>query len=604
VTQAHAASRTSDAAGTPPSTANWLLRFGLAFAVLNTLLTFENRWPGFGVLYMPRLSFELCLAVVALMGWVAVRGSVSARAATVLAGGFVALVAVRYADVTAPAVLGRPVNAYWDGRHASELLRLAAQAMPDWQAAAAVALFLSGVLLLLALARAAIVTLAQCLAWPRPRPWLLAAVAVLTLSFAAYVPGERDTRWFFSLPLAPSLIDQSALLAWVVLPAHADSTLGASPAFDGNLAGLAGGQGAADVLLLFAESYGASTFDVSEQAAVLAAPRAQLAQAIADRGYGVVSARVRSPTFGGSSWLAHAALLAGVDTGNPAHHDRLLASQRPTLVRHFARHGYRTVGWMPGIKRPWPEGAFYGFDRLADDAGIGYRGPDFGYWRIPDQAAMALLHAQELHREAMVAERRPRFIVFPTVSTHAPFHPLAPFVTDWQRLTGPEAYSSEQTASSLTEPLSIERPLPNFLDGMRYQFMWLADYLRLLAPQRFVLIVVGDHQPPALVTGPGVSWDVPVHVISDDAALLQRLVDAGFVSGLQPPAQTLGPMHGLTGVLLRAFDAAGAERVGGEADRTGQLALSGPAVPAAPGPGSLHGMQPRAHPGSGRVSNL
>ena len=71
-------------------------------------------------------------------------------------------------------------------------------------------------------------------------------------------------------------------------------------------------------------------------------------------------------------------------------HQLLLASERPTLVSHFARHGYRTVGWMPGLKRPWPEGAFYGFDRLADDAGIGYHGPDFGYWRIPDHAAMRL----------------------------------------------------------------------------------------------------------------------------------------------------------------------------------------------------------------------
>jgi len=572
-----AAGRVNGTAGTPSSTADWLLRFGLAFALLNTLLTFENRWPGFGVLFMPRLSFELCLAVVVLMGWVAVRGSVSARAATVLACGFLALVAVRYADVTAPAVLGRPVHAYWDGRHAAELLRMAAQALPAWQAAAAVAVFVAGALLLLTLARAAIVTLTQCLAWPRSRPWLLAAVAALSLSFAAYVPGHRDSRWFFSLPLAPSLVDQSVLLARVARPAHSDSLLGASPDFSGNLDGLSGAKGAADVLLLFAESYGASTFDVPEQAAVLAAPRVELAQAIAGRGQGVVSARVRSPTFGGASWLAHAALLAGVDTGNPAHHALLLASQRPTLVRHFARHGYRTVGWMPGIKRPWPEGAFYGFDHLADDAGIGYRGPDFGFWRIPDQAAMALLHAQELHREAPAAERQPRFIVFPSISTHAPFYPLAPFVTDWQRLSGPDAYSSEQTESSLTAMLALEQPLPNFLEGMRYQFMWLADYLRRLAPQRLVLIVIGDHQPPALVTGVGVSWDVPVHVISDDAALLQRLMDSGFVGGLQPPAQALGPMHELTGVLLRAFDARGAERAGAQA-RIAQPGWHGPAL--------------------------
>jgi hypothetical protein len=596
---ARAAGRAIGTAGTPSSTADWLLRFGLAFVLLNTLLTFENRWPGFGVLFMPRLSFELCLAVVVLMGWVAVRGSVSARAATVLASGSVALVAVRYADVTAPAVLGRPVHAYWDGRHAAELLSMAAQAMPAWRAAAAVAVFIAGALLLVALARAAIVTLAQCLAWPRPRPWLLAAVAALTLSFAAYVPGHRDSRWFFSLPLAPSLVDQSVLLARVARPAHADSLLGASPDFSGNLDGLAGARGAADVLLLFGESYGASTFDVPEQAAVLAAPREELAQAIAGRGQAVVSARVRSPTFGGASWLAHAALLAGVDTGNPAHHALLLASQRPTLVRHFARHGYRTVGWMPGIKRPWPEGAFYGFDRLADDAGVGYRGPDFGYWRIPDQAAMALLHAQELHREAPAAERQPRFIVFPSISTHAPFHPLAPFVTDWQRLSGPDAYSSEQTESSLTATLALEQPLPNFLEGMRYQFTWLADYLRRLAPQRLVLIVVGDHQPPALVTGVGVSWDVPVHVISDDAALLQRLMDSGFVGGLQPPAQALGPMHELTGVLLRAFDAPGAERAGAGADRVTRLAR-----PGSLGPSSVEGKHPRAYLRSGGAPNL
>jgi hypothetical protein len=150
-------------------------------------------------------------------------------------------------------------------------------------------------------------------------------------------------------------------------------------------------------------------------------------------------------------------------------------------------------------------------------------------------------------------------------------------VTDWQRLSGPDAYSGEQTESSLTAMLALEQPLPNFLESMRYQFVWLADYLRRLAPQRLVLIVIGDHQPPALVTGVGVSWDVPVHVISDDAALLQRLMDSGFVGGLQPPAQALGPMHELTGVLLRAFDAPGAERAGAQA-RIAQPVWHGPAL--------------------------
>lgn len=535
----------------PPVLA-WLLRWGLAFALLNTLWTFENRWPGFGVRYMPRLSFELCLAVVVLLGWVVWRGRLSARAATALAAGFMLLVLVRYVDVTAPAVLGRPVNFYWDGRHATGLLQLATHTLPAWQVAGAAAALLLGTCLLFVVVRSAIVVVAQGLAWQRPRPWLLAAAAACTLSFVAYVPGERDTRWFFSLPLTPTLVHQGRLLARVWWPASGHSVLDAGPAFDGDLSGLVGRRGPADVLLVFAESYGAGSFDQPDMAAALGGARAALDQAIHDGGRAVVSARVTAPTFGGASWLSHAALLAGVDMRDPADHDLLLTSQRSTLVRHFARHGYRTVGWMPGLKRPWPEGAFYGFDRLADDAGIGYTGPDFGYWRIPDQAAMALLQAQELVDDPTTPGRAPRFVVFPTTSTHAPFHPIAPFVPDWTRLTGPLAYSPAPAANTQAEPLQ------RYLDSLRYQYAWMGDYLRQPAPRPLVMVIVGDHQPPALVSGQGASWDVPVHVISNDRALLQRLLGSGFVPGLTPPGQALGPMQRLTLVLLGAFNAPGA----------------------------------------------
>jgi hypothetical protein len=535
-----------------PSALGWLLRFALAFGLLNTLLTFENRWPGFGVAYMPRLSFELCLGVVVLMAWVAWRGGLSSRAAWLWTVGFVALVLVRYANVTVPAVMGRPINLYWDGRHAGELLRVAAQSWPVWQVAAAMLVLPMGTLLLGWIVRRAIVALALSLAWERPRPWLLSGAAAFTLSFAAYVPDQRDTRWFFSLPITPTLVQQGQLLAQVWLPGRTRAALGPSPAFDGDLSGLVGAKGPADVLLVFAESYGAITFDDAAQAAALAASRAELAQAIESSGRFVVSARVTAPTFGGSSWLSHAALLSGVDTSDPGDNDLLMTSQRPTLVRHFARHGYRTVGWMPGLKQPWPEGAFYGFDRLANDAGIGYRGLDFGYWRIPDQAAMALLQAQELDR---TVARPPRLVVFPTTSTHAPFHPLAPLVPDWPSLTRADAYTPAEVADAQAVDASLRQPLLPYLQSMRYQHAWMADYLRHRAPHALLMIIVGDHQPPALVSGQGASWDVPVHVVADDPALLQRLLGSGFVPGLTPPAKALGTMPRLTSVFLNAFDA-------------------------------------------------
>jgi len=527
--------------------AGWLLRFAAALFLLNLLFTFENLWPGLGGLSVPRLSFELCLAVLALMGWVAWRGGLSTRAASALA--VVALLggALRYVDVTAPAVFGRPLNLYWDGRHTAEVVRLALQSVAWWQVAAALTLLLLCLYALYRLTRLAVATLAECLAWRTPQPALLLAGLALTLSFVSYRPAGRDTRWFFSLPLSPTLVRQVALLPAALWPATSDAVLSPSPAFSGNVARLQG----ADVLLLFAESYGMTSYDDPAKASALQSTREQFAQAIRASGRGVVSARVGSPTFGGASWLAHAGLLSGVDTRDPHHNDLLLRSERPTLVGHFARQGYRTVGWMPGLQRPWPEGSFYGFDRIADVSGIGYAGPAFGYWRVPDQAAMALLHAQELARP--LAERAPRFMVFPTLNTHAPFRPLPPYLEDGSRAAQADAYTPGQHAAALAAEVSWSEVATPYLDSLRYQFTWLGGYLSQRAPRKMVLIVIGDHQPFAAVSGPNASWDVPVHVICDDPVLLQRFIERGFTPGLQPPAASLGPMRGLTPLLMEVF---------------------------------------------------
>ena len=51
--------------------------------------------------------------------------------------------------------------------------------------------------------------------------------------------------------------------------------------------------------------------------------------------------------------------------------------------------GYRTLAMMPGLWYPWPEGAFYGFDAIYGEREVDYRGPEFGWWRIPDQFTFA-----------------------------------------------------------------------------------------------------------------------------------------------------------------------------------------------------------------------
>jgi hypothetical protein len=94
---------------------------------------------------------------------------------------------------------------------------------------------------------------------------------------------------------------------------------------------------------------------------------------------------------------------------------------------------------------------------------------------------------------------------------------------------------------------------PGYVDAMSYDLASIGGYLRKQADRDFVMVVLGDHQPPAAVSGERAPWDVPVHVISSRTAVLDRLRADGFRTGLTPARPAIGHMHALVPVLLQAF---------------------------------------------------
>jgi len=58
-------------------------------------------------------------------------------------------------------------------------------------------------------------------------------------------------------------------------------------------------------------------------------------------------------------------------------------------------------------------------------------------------------------------------------------------------------------------------------------FATLAGYLQKNSARDFVMILLGDHQPPALVSGESAPWDVPAHVITGRMDILDRLLARG-----------------------------------------------------------------------------
>ena len=527
---------------------NAVLRWALlaaALALLNVSLTFANVWPTPGVRLTDALSIEAAVCVLALVAARRVFGPPSRAVLRSLAVLWVVLVVGRYADVTAQSLYGRSLNLYWDLRYLPDVGAMLASPADPWLVAATVVGAVLVPLLVYAPFRWALGYVSDAARDALSRR-LLAALAAgsLVLALGQSLDARVPRVLRVEEPATAVFVRQARQLAYEMSGAGLRA-LAPAPLIRSDLAWVRG----ADVFLIFIESYGAVSWDRAEFVRALAASRARLDTDIRDTGRRVVSARVESTTFGGESWLAHISLLSGTEVRDEDTNVRLMAQQRETLVTAFSRHGYRTVAVMPGLQYAWPEGAFYGFDEVYDMARLGYRGPPFGWWGITDQFAIARMD------ELAIAppQRPPVFVFFPTISTHAPFTPTPPYQPDWTRVLTATPYDPAELDRAWSQPPDWLNLGPGYAQALDYAHASLGGYLRLRADRDFVMVLVGDHQPPAIVSGEHASWDVPVHVIASRPAVLDGLVSYGFRPGLAPQQSAIGKVNDLLPILLDAF---------------------------------------------------
>ena len=522
------------------------LSMGVALVVLNFSLTFHNVWPTPWITTHHELSVEIAVLLLALVLYSRAVRLPSRGAMTGLALLLVVFSVGRYAEVTAPALYGRPVNVYWDGPHMLNVVAMLNEAASPLVSALVGLGLVILVISVFALFKWCLTRVHGSLAYPPTRRTLAAVSAgVIALYLIGYTPSPVRTLGWFSLPVSMTYWRQAEFTLDAYERAkNPDAALCSQSGGDFDFARVAG----SDVFVVFLESYGATTYDRAELSQALAQGREELAEAIASSGREVVSAYVESPTFGGGSWLAHMSLLAGRPVRDNGTYNLLLTQDCEVLTGKFARHGYRVVGLMPGLKGAWPEGSFYGFDAIYGESGLAYGGPEFGWWRIPDQYALAKLDQLEL----VSTPRAPLFVFFPTISSHMPFRPTPPYQPDWARMLTGEPYDPGPVAESLAVTPDWTNLGVDYADTVAYSLKYLGGYLRHRPELDLVLVLLGDHQPPASVSGAETRWDVPVHVIASRGEVLDTLLAAGFVAGLRPRDEAIGPMHALTTLLLRA----------------------------------------------------
>jgi hypothetical protein len=482
----------------------------------------------------PVAFLRLPLEGILLAALLAVMGRRTGRVVAVLAALVLAALTVAKAlNAAIGASLGRPFDPLSDvGRLGS-----GAGVVADALGVPVAAVFVGAVVVIVALVGVLVVAMLTVRGVMRARPrrssgvlaGLAAAWVALALVGASLGPGEPVATASEALFTASEV---SATLASAAAAHAFDAALAAPDPFAGRASALGSGPlRGKDVLVVFVESYGQVAVQGTAFSAGVDAALAADTRTLDASGFSARTGTLVSPTFGGISWLAHSTLQSGVWVPNQSSYDRLLTTDRLTLSRAFHEAGWRTVSDVPSDRGPWAAGRrFYGFDRMYDATDVGYRGPSFSYATMPDQYTLAHFAQAELipHHSPVMSE-------IDLVSSHTPWTPLP-------RLVDPAAVGD----GSVYDPMPAEGIPPRIAwqhpatvqalygRSIQYSIDALTDFIARSQDKNLVVLMLGDHQPAGIVSGPRANHDVPVSLIAADPAVLDAARGWGWTPGLRP----------------------------------------------------------------------
>lgn len=533
------------------------IRVGLlaivALILLNIGLAHQNVWPTLMIRATPEFSLELVVLVTLIAAAAMFGRRAGPRTQWALSGLLLIYVLARYVDVTAPALFGRRIDLYWDTQH---IPAVGAMVLKNWSiladftlVASIVAVF-TVLLMTIRLAVGAIFRASEIAAY---RGAMFAAgVALLGVYVAGMSSDSLTWERKFAIPITPVYFDQAKMLLARASGTYVQEELDARPLRP--YAELNG----SDVYVIFLESYGRIALD---DEAYSRATLSNIQEKLTEKGWHVRSSFLTAPTFGGASWLSHASFLSGDLVNSHDRYQAFLHSNDEHLPDRFRKAGYRSVLLTPGIRGPWPAGLSLGFDRIVAESDVDYRGQGFGWWYIPDQASFDWLYRTEI----AVPDRRPLFVMYPTIMSHFPFGPTPPYLDDWSAFATDKPFDDGDVtrAVALGDAFSGD-PKDAYRRVVQYDLQTVAGFVTERAPDDAIVIALGDHQPPAAISGEQATWDVPVHVFARDPNMLRAFERAGFVEGTTPEGVSVWRIADLTSIILEALEkAAPSDRIAG-----------------------------------------
>ncbi|MEU5890282.1 sulfatase [Streptomyces sp. NPDC047461] len=287
-----------------------------------------------------------------------------------------------------------------------------------------------------------------------------------------------------------------------------------------------------DVLFTFIESYGRVAIDDPAMAPQIDAALQEGNSRLKAAGFASRSGWLRSPVTGAGSWLAHSTFLSGLWVKNQQRYRSLTGGDRATLTSYFQKTGaWRTVGIVPGVRKAWPEGKYFGLDHIYDSTHLGYNGPYFSWTPVPDQFSLEAFERLEHGKE----NRDPIMAEIILASSHNPWSPIARMV-DWDQLGDGSVF--EQIKKEGTDPKEVWKSSKSvrteYRKAIEYSLQSLTEWVERYGDDDTVLVFLGDHQPVPTVTGGDTNKDVPITIVARDPKVLDRIAAWGWTDGLKP----------------------------------------------------------------------
>lgn len=464
--------------------------------------------------------------------------------ALLLAAGFM----VKLADLGAYQAFDRPFNPVLDARWPADGMNLLQGTIGHVGAIMVAGLLM---VLMLGIVILSYLALGRIQSWFKTSPKAMASGLGAGLglwSVLAVGTATLATSPFYHLIATHIESTQASLVDLKTFADVVDSDPYAAVPDERLLAGLKG----KDVMVVFVESYGRTVLDKPDYASHIRPLLAQSSANLAANGLLARSAYLTSPTYGGISWLAHGTLLSGLWINSQTRYDRLVTSQRPSLNRLFRRAGWRTVAVQPAHTMDWPQGEYFGYDRIYASQDLGYQGQAFNWITMPDQYTLSAFQALE----RLPGERQPVMAELALISSHAPWTPL-PKLIPWNKVGDGAIFNRQDTREGdMPEVVwqNTERIREQYRKSIEYALSNIVSYSMTYADNNLVILVLGDHQPAPFVTEEAESHEVLVHLISRDPKVMAAVNDWHWTDGMLPAHDApVWGMDQLRDYVIRAF---------------------------------------------------